>query len=166
MNENIIDFFRDINSYPEQMSSSALMCRIVDGIGFRYYWATFDLTESTYNFKPGIDRWSIYDTLAHIWDTADWISRSLGLEKNFKPVESLELRNSILEMYYAIRMCFHNMDDNTLKSITINKAPFWNLINGSLEDMLSHVGAIDNMRRTDGDLPIEPHYFFGTPPKK
>ena len=166
MISNSIDFFKNINSYPQKITVPSSICRMVDGVGFRYYWATNNLNEKTYLFKPGENRWTVRDTISHIWDTSNWIISSLANEEYEKPDNSVSLRDSVLQILYKIRSFFAVLNDNDLEEISISKAPFWNLINGPIEDIISHVGAIDNMRRTAGDAPIEPRFFYGTPPEK
>ena len=37
--------FYEISDYPESYSQAAIVGRMIDGLGFRYYWATEGLNE-------------------------------------------------------------------------------------------------------------------------
>lgn len=165
MNNIGLSFFSDISVYPEQVTQTAIICRITDGVGFRFYWATENLQLKTYNFKPGPDRWTVKETISHIWDLSHWIFTSLGFDSVDKPEVPDGLRNSVLEILYEIRTYFAELKDEELSGIAIRKEPFWSLINGPLEDMVSHTGAIDVLRRTAGDMPKDPKFFYGRPPE-
>jgi hypothetical protein len=160
-----IDFFKNIEEYPPGISATAIMSRMVDGVGFRFFWATFNQKVETYNYAPGEGRWNIFDTVSHIWDLARFLLMSLNFNENVKkPEEPDELRESVLYLLFSLRLLFSEMDDSELTKITIKNKPFWHFINGPLEDMVSHVGAIDNLRRTAGDLPEDARFFYGLPP--
>ena len=42
--------FYEISNYPESYSEAEIVGRMIDGLGFRYYWATEGLTEEDLNF--------------------------------------------------------------------------------------------------------------------
>lgn len=164
MNKDALNYFSDIRVNPDQITVSAVLSRMVDGVGFRFFWATDKLLSETYHFKPAAERWTIADTVSHIWDLSDWICSSLKLDRPIKPESPREQRNSILENLYKIKFFLADIDNQGLQEISINGQPFWNLIFGPFEDMVSHVGAIDNLRRSAGDFPEDPRYFLGTAP--
>jgi hypothetical protein len=45
------DFSR-IDDYPDGVSAVGILTRLLDGLGFRFYWATQDLVEADYDFAP------------------------------------------------------------------------------------------------------------------
>ena len=47
-----LPFYR-IAPYPTQVTGASVLTRLVDGLGFRYHWATFGLTDHDYAFSPG-----------------------------------------------------------------------------------------------------------------
>ena len=44
--------YQEIPDYPNEYTAGNVLGRIMDGIGYRYYWATKDLTPDDYNFRP------------------------------------------------------------------------------------------------------------------
>ena len=42
--------YYEIPDYPEEMSAKGIIMRLLDGLGFRFYWATEGLSESDYSY--------------------------------------------------------------------------------------------------------------------
>ena len=58
--------YKEIPAYPTDYSSGNLVSRMIDGLGYRYYWATEGLTEKDLTYKPSEDGRTILETLEHI----------------------------------------------------------------------------------------------------
>jgi hypothetical protein len=68
-------------------------------------------------------------------------------------------------MIFALRDVLVSMNDKELMSITINKKPFWHIINGPIADALTHVGQINSFRRLAGNPTPKVNVFIGLPPE-
>lgn len=44
--------YKQIPEYPEQYTSGNVIARFIDGLGYRYYWATEGLREQDLAYKP------------------------------------------------------------------------------------------------------------------
>ena len=44
--------FQDITEYPTSFTGENILARMVDGLGFRYFWATEGLREEDLAFRP------------------------------------------------------------------------------------------------------------------
>jgi hypothetical protein len=44
------DRYYSMLATPEDISSTNIICRMLEGMGFRFYWVTKELTEETYDF--------------------------------------------------------------------------------------------------------------------
>jgi len=44
--------FREIPAYPESYSAESVVARMIDGLGFRFYWATEGLRPEDLAFRP------------------------------------------------------------------------------------------------------------------
>ena len=44
--------FSEIGEYPADFSQANIISRMIEGLGYRYYWATKSLTENDLNYKP------------------------------------------------------------------------------------------------------------------
>lgn len=62
---NELSYYR-IPEAPSSMSASNVLVRLLDGLGFRYRWATEGLTEDDMGFQPCSSSMSVSELLAHI----------------------------------------------------------------------------------------------------
>ena len=59
--------YAEIPEAPENYTAGAVVSRMIDGLGFRYYWASEGLTEKDLAYTPGNDGRTIEQTLKHIY---------------------------------------------------------------------------------------------------
>jgi hypothetical protein len=140
----------------------------VEGLAFRYRWATENLSEENIKFKPHPTSMSIEEVNAHIFDLVDSTNRVFGGEKQNK--DSLnsfhKLRIKSLNILADLSERLKEMSDEDLSEIeknTSRKLPFWYWINGPLADALTHVGQITSWRRIAGNPQLKGiNVFIGT----
>ncbi len=153
-----------IPDYPADISALTMIVRLIDGLSFRFYWATQGLKEADYNFTPGLKVQSIGELIEHIWGLVNWINFSVSGKKTKKPEDITSMRNSALQILESLRITFYNMNEEALLKIKINRKPFWHLINGPLADALTHTGQINTLRRLAGNPAPRADVFKGKPP--
>jgi uncharacterized damage-inducible protein DinB len=144
---------------------------MVEGLAFRYRWATENLSEENIKFKPHPTSMSIEEVNAHIFDLVDSTNRVFGGEKQNK--DSLnsfqKLRIKSLNILADLSERLKEMSDEDLSEIeknTSRKLPFWYWINGPLADALTHVGQITSWRRIAGNPQLKGiNVFIGTSDK-
>jgi hypothetical protein len=156
--------FRSIDGYPAQVGGPSVMARLLDGLGFRFYWATEGLTDLEYAFSPGQGCQSIGQLVGHIWGLTNWVYLAVFGEGEHRPEGASSQRAHALEMLYELRERLASMDDTALEAITIDGRPFWHMINGPLADALTHVGQINAFRRLAGNPTPRAGLFTGEPP--
>ena len=150
---------------PDEITAVNIICRMLAAIGFRFYWATEELTEETYAFQPGEGARSIGETVEHIWDLLNWIYRAIDSAGKAKPSGAKPLREGALELIAILEETFSKMDNEALAAVQILKQhPFWLIINGPLSDTLTHIGQIATLRRIAGSPVLDSNPFEGTPP--
>jgi hypothetical protein len=159
------EHFDAVQVYPPP-SANGVLLRLIDSLGYRFYWATDGLTADDETFSPGSGAMSIGDLIAHIRDMFNWIHRNV-LDAEWpdgRPSEVAGQREQALEILHAIRDRVAGIDEQALFELTINGHPFWHLINGPLSDALTHVGQINAFRRLNGN-PVCRHavFFLSTP---
>ena len=154
---------------PEEVTATAVLARLVDGLGFRYSWATEGLREEDYDYQPSPDSMTMKQLLKHIHGLVAWILQSLSGDSQSIPKTPtlLEIRSLTLEKMEMIRSHLIIMNPDKLVSLLINtrsgEHPFWNMVNGPLSDALTHVGQINSWRRLNGN-PVPRHsVFLGKP---
>ncbi len=155
-----------IPDYPNHISSAAILARLLDGLGFRFYWATEGLRVEDYNFRPAHDVKSIEELTTHIFSLMNWISTGALKTKQYKkPKNGEDAREKTLLIISNLRKAMLSMSDEELMKLTLMGKPFWHIINGPLSDALTHTGQINSFRRINGNPCAGANVFKGEPPK-
>lgn len=161
--------YREVPEYPETFTAGTMAARMVDGLGFRYYWATEGLTETDLAYKPNGDVRSTSETVDHILNLSYVIVNSTLKKSNGKNDMS-EMRfedkrkQTLLNLQMAADSLRTNDDMSQFKIVFgENEFPFWNNVNGPIADAIWHCGQIASFRRASGN-PINPNvnHFMGT----
>ena len=153
--------FYEIPNYPESYSQAEIVGRMIDGLGFRYYWATEGLTEKDLNFRLPNDSRSSIETVVHIYDLSNMIlNTALNLPIEKKSTEGMgfkEIREKTLFNLKEASDIFKrtkNFNDHTIVFLRNSEKveyPFWNQLNGPIEDAVWHCGQIVAFRRASGN---------------
>ena len=160
--------FEDISKTPTELTATNTILRMVEGLAFRYRWATENLSEENIKFRPHPTSMSIEDVNSHIFDLVDSTFRVFGGEKqNKETLNSFQdIRESNLYLLKKLVNLLREMNDSELAEMeknTSRKLPFWYWINGPLADALTHVGQITSWRRISGNPQLKGvNVFIGT----
>ena len=159
--------FSEISSEKNHYTSVNIIYRLIEGVGYRYYWASKDLKKKDLDYKPSSSSISSYETLEHIYVLSETIMNSALNKVNNRPTEKTpksynELREGTLMNLQKFNDIILSKNEDDLKRIKIifNRGgreasfPFWNLLNGQIADMIYHTGQIVSFRRTTGN-PIQ-----------
>ncbi len=161
---NPTDFYYQIPEAPTEYTATNAVARMVDGLGFRYYWATEGLMAEDLSFKPNEEARTIEETIDHILGLSTVIINSVTNTPNIRPsqtvvrsyeekrgksLDNLKRASEILKKSTAkdlenFKMVFQNPNGAT-------EYPFWNQINGPIEDAVWHSGQIVSLRRSAGN---------------
>jgi hypothetical protein len=159
------DYYR-IPDHPDHVSGAAVLARMLDGLGFRFYWATEGLRPEDYEFRPAEDTMTIGELVSHVWELMNWVSASALKKPYVKPVEGTVMRTEALKIIHDLRETMLAMSDEDLGRLQIRDKPFWNMVNGPFSDALTHTGQINSFRRLAGNPVAGANVFLGEPPKK
>ncbi|MGB1043312.1 MAG: DinB family protein [Tenacibaculum sp.] len=172
MNAQELPYY-EIPTPAKEFTAGSVASRTIDGLGFRYYWATEGLTENELTFKPSDKARSVFDTLDHIL-VLSIMTRSAveGTEMNFPEEDSLtfaEMRKLTLENFKKASDILKTATDLSKYVMKINRGngnveeyPFWNQLNGPIADAIWHCGQLVSFRRTAGNpLPKGPSFLTG-----
>jgi len=170
--------YHSIGDYPSSYTTATLVQRTVDGLGYRYHWASEGLLDSDLNYSPGNDGITTFETLKHIYSLSLTVLTTIKGEDNIRPLPEHnmayeELRNATLNNLkeasdFLANNPNINFEDRELTFARGEKRssyPFWNLINGPLMDAVYHTGQVVSFRRTSGN-PVHPkmNVFSGRAP--
>ena len=162
--------YRNIPNHPEAYTDGALAARMIDGLGFRYYWATEGLNETDLNYKPSDGSRTTIETIKHIYDLTILIRNTVLHEISVPPSNTEELdyvmlRQQTLQHLKTTADILRTSTDLSKYPIkfTNSELPFWFLINGPISDAIWHCGQIASFRRTTGNpISSDISFFSGT----
>ncbi|NKI31427.1 DinB family protein [Croceivirga thetidis] len=160
--------YHEIPEYPSDYSSGNIVARMIDGLGYRYYWATKDLTENDLNYRPSTDGRTVLETLQHLYGLSLTIVNAPMNEPNARPIDFSDysyedLRKMTLEnLKKASELVVDKKaEDFEGYKVIFKRAegavefPYWHMLNGPIADAIYHAGQIVLMRRASGN-PIAP----------
>lgn len=150
--------YAEIPPYPESYSAGTVAARMIDGLGFRFYWATEGLTEKDLQFSPGEDSRTISETIDHIYSMSFMVANTVLPEKR-TPQSHLsfeEKRSAVLNNLFDMRKILltsneEDFEDHQAVFSNGSSYPFWNMINGPIADCIWHCGQLVMMRRMAGN---------------
>ena len=155
--------FRSVTTYPQQENANGIVVRLIDGLGFRFYWATEGLTEDDYSFSPGGGCQTIGELIGHVWGLVNWIHLNVLGEgiSDKRPEDLAGRREQIFQGLYDIRSHVEAIGQDELFALQIEGKPLWHVINGPLSDALTHTGQINSFRRLNGNVVPAHRPFLG-----
>ena len=83
--------YHQIPDYSEDYTSGNVLARFIDGLGYRYYWATEGLREEDLSYKPSDDSREALNTLNHILGLTETILNATKNEPNIRSTDAPEL---------------------------------------------------------------------------
>lgn len=160
--------YYEIPEYPEDYGPGNVAARMIDGLGFRYYWATEGLEQKDLDYKASEEGRTVFQTLQHIYGMSEMIMNAPESKPNVRPMDLSaftyeDLRAGTLKNLHAASqaMAGKNATDFENFEVIFQRGekqipfPYWNMINGMLSDCIYHSGQITMMRRASGN-PINP----------
>ena len=160
--------YHEIPAYPDTYEAGNVVARMVDGLGYRYYWATHELREEDLAFKPSESGRSSRETLDHLYGLSRMVLHAIQGTPNAGPLQdpSLsfeELRSETLKNIELTSQLLKKNPSRNLGEYPIvfqrgdqkNEMAFWHILNGPLADAIYHVGQVVTFRRSSGN-PIHP----------
>jgi len=157
-----------IEHTPEDFSGNSVLMRMIDGLGYRYYWGTEGLRPEDLAYDPGNEGATCEALIKHIYGLSEVIyntvaqiptERSSGAsdlsfdEYRTKTLHNLKAASELLRTNKDLKL--EECQIQFKRGEKISSAPFWNLMNGPLADAIYHTGQIVSYRRTTGN-PINP----------
>ena len=167
--------YASIESYPEVFTAATMVARTIDGLGYRYYWATEGLTDEDLIFRPSEDASNVIETLEHLLGLTEGVLNCISGKPNIRPqaernLSYQEMRHeSLINLKKASDLLIASPDmDMSTRNVIFKRGDnesvfeFWHLLNGHLSDAIYHTGQIVSFRRTN-ENPVNPkmNVFMG-----
>lgn len=156
--------FQNIAEYPTSYSSEEMVARMIDGLGFRFYWATEGLRQEDLSFRPNPEARTSEETIDHVMGLSNVIINAVKIKPNTNsqekssPKSFSEKRSIILTNLFEARQILVSgtVKVEELKIIFErndghSELPVWNLINGPIADAIWHVGQLVSFRRSSSN---------------
>lgn len=156
--------YKEIPNYPEKYTSGNIVGRIIDGLGYRYYWATEGLRTEDLTYRPSEKGRTVLETLRHIYGMSEMILESPKGEPSIRPKDFTsytfdELREKTLKNLEAASTLLKGKDADQISAFKVTfqrnekqtAFPYWNMLNGMLSDCIYHTGQLVLMRRANGN---------------
>jgi hypothetical protein len=156
--------YREIPDYPKTYTGASVAARLVDGLGFRYFWATEGLREEDLRYRPGDEARSSLETLEHIFGLSEIMVNSV-----YEKPTDFTVKQPVFSFTQLREKTLRNLKDTSDKlklstdadlvryKMIFKRAtgtaefPFWNEINGPIADALWHIGQVVSFRRASGN---------------
>jgi len=153
--------YRELTTPTAAYSGPEVAARMIDGLGFRYYWASEGLTEKDLAYQSSDGARTSRQTLEHIYDLCTVIRNAVEEKPNTgQKVPEMtfdELRANTLNTLAHCAELVRKSNNLEPYKIVFKRGekstefPFWNLINGPISDALWHCGQVVSMRRASGN---------------
>jgi hypothetical protein len=153
--------FSEIGSYSNNFSAETVISRMIEGLGFRYFWATDGLRDVDLSYKPSNDSRSSLDVLEHIYGLTEMVIYAFqGKEYPTETKYDMSFKEYRTETLLNLKKMYDMLaKGNKVSDISVNinfggqsmAFPFWNAINGPLSDAIWHTGQIASNRRASGN---------------
>jgi hypothetical protein len=148
--------YYEIPDYPKEFTAGTMAARMVDALGFRYYWASDSLTEKDLAYRANADGRSSEETIQHIYDLSKIIVNSTLKKPNSREKEDLSyivMRSKTLNNLKTAAAILKESADISQYKIMFGdqEIPFWNQVNGPIADAIWHCGQLVIYRRTTGN---------------
>lgn len=156
--------YYQIPDYPERYTAESVAARLIDGLGFRYYWATEGLRPEDLAFKPNEEARTSGETIEHILGLSEVVANAVRQLPNKRDGEDTaalsfeDMRRQTLENLKTasdmLKSGNTRLEDCTLvfeNGDRRSEYPFWNNLNGPIADALWHTGQVVSFRRSSGN---------------
>lgn len=155
--------YHSIPQYPEDYTAGTVAARTLDGLGFRFYWATDGLRDEDLAYQPGEEARTTLQTIEHIYQMSFMIlnvtTHTVNAAGQAPQASFADMRKKTLENLQAASQRLLTLSDHEVSGLKVlfqrgdstTELPFWNMLNGPIADCLWHTGQIVSFRRASGN---------------
>lgn len=154
--------YAEIPEYPASYTAGSVAARMIDGLGFRYYWATEGLRKEDLAYSPSEKGRTCGETIDHLYGLSNVIVNATTKTANDSSLPKIELtyeekRKKTLQNFKKASEILNESTDLTEFMLVFksekgsSEYPFWNNINGPIADAIWHTGQVVLLRRASGN---------------
>jgi len=158
-----LPYFKIPNS-PKNYSAGNVISKLLDGLGYRYYWATDGIKDIDLDYKTSEGARNTFEVLIHICDLTEGILKVAKQEIirppfNFKKLTFDQIREKTLYNIETSSNIFKTKNSEELTNVELiletdnsqTKFPLWNVLVGPITDTGYHIGQVVAFRRASGN---------------
>jgi hypothetical protein len=160
--------YYQIPNMEENYSAQNTVARMIDGLGFRFYWSTKGLRAEDLAYQPKGEGRNCQQTVNHLYDLSKMMLRltKIDFKQEKDKMTFVEMRKQTLLNIQAVSnriQMSENLSEFTVKIAGKISVPFYNVINGPIADAIWHAGQIASFRRSSGNpISSKVNHFTGT----
>lgn len=138
--------YRKIPKYSEKINNGLIMARMVDELGYKYYWTSEGLNEEDVRTEFGSTN-ILYSLLDYI-DQLSLLIASYVLNQPF--LDSVYEEKSISKLRKRTLFNLKNASNALIGSNTTTQLPFWDILDEPISDVNWYCDQIISYRRKNG----------------
>ena len=157
----------EAGDFPADYGPGSIIARTIDGLGYRYHWATKGLTDGDLATRPTPEARSLRETLDHLYNLSvmtlnagpgAFVERQTATGMSFTDLRAATLRNlsTASERFRGLSPDDFEALEIRFRNDGSSGAPIWYLLNGPLADAIYHTGQVVTLRRMNGN-PMNPN---------
>ena len=157
--------YKEIPPAPSSFRPGNVLARMIDGLGYRFYWATEGLRPEDLAYRPTEEARSTSELIDHILSLSTMVANAAEGTPNTRAARDADTlswsqkRERVLSHLLRTRQQLVDKSEDEIAELRIifrserytSELPYWNIINGPLADAIYHTGQIVSFRRTSGN---------------
>jgi len=144
--------YYEIPEMTEAYTAGTVAARMVDALGFRFFWASEGLRTIDLDYKASASSRTSAETIEHIFGMSQFILNVVSKEPKKTNKEPLSFKAQREQTLLNLKKASDILREaNDLSVFDNDRFPFWNIINGPIADSTWHCGQLVTLRRASGN---------------
>ena len=144
--------YYELEEPTQNYTAGNVAARMIDALGFRYYWASEGLRDVDLEYKASDSGRSSGETIHHILGLSQFIINSISKESKKAVEKKVSFEDQRSETLFNLKKASDILrESDNLSEFDTTQLPFWNMINGPISDAIWHCGQLVTLRRASGN---------------
>ena len=144
--------YYEIPEMTEAYTAGTVAARMVDALGFRFFWESEGLRTKDLEYKASSSSRTSAETIEHIFGMSQFILNTISKEPKTTNKEPLSFKAQREQTLLNLKKASDILRvSNNLEQYDTERVQFWNMINGPISDAIWHCGQLVTLRRASGN---------------
>ena len=144
--------YYELEEPTENYTAGSVAARMIDALGFRYYWASEGLRDGDLNYKASESGRTSAETIEHILGLSQFILNSISKDSKKTVDKKMLFEDQRKQTLFNLKKASDILrTSKDLSEFDTPRLPFWNMINGPISDAIWHCGQLVILRRASGN---------------